>query len=930
MRIYELAKELGINKKDLVAKVRNLGFPVSNFMSAIDPDAAPRIRAHVERERQANVEQVQVSKAVFRRRRKDRAPAEALHAGGADATRPDAAAESAPPVAPDPRDEMDAAARFKLALEESLRQHLERTPQKDESVKLSGTVRRRTPKKRGAAKPAFVETPLSAIAPSPGQEPDGEVATPAPPVAASAEPVAAEPTAPVAAPVTPEVEVAPAVVAEPASPPVEAPQPAPVAEAPAPPKPEPAAKPVAAKAPATPAPPRPAPKRPARSSSPDAAVVVAIPDQQERDRRLGLTGPRRRGARRGAKTTITRKDLYRSSGGFGGWRRGGKKKATKSGGAKTAITVPSEHKRVIRIDDSITVSELAQRMGIKAAELIRALLKMGTMVSITQSLDVDTATLVATEFGYDIKNVAFQEDDVLEDDPDAEEDLVARAPIVTMMGHVDHGKTSLLDKIREAKVAAGEAGGITQHIGAYTAIDDGAKIVFLDTPGHEAFTSMRARGAQATDIVVLVVAANDGVMPQTVEAINHSKDAGVAIIVALNKMDLPGANPDRVRTALAEHELITEEWGGETQVVPVSAKTGEGIDDLMEAIRLQAEMLELRANPTRRAKGVILESRLSTGRGVVATGLVQSGTIKVGDIVVAGTSHGRVRAMNDDRGKRIKSAGPATPVEIVGLNEIPSAGDLFNVVADDKAARAVVEHRQSQQRRSAPTGGAINRDLAALLGAKEIKEVKVIIKADVHGSAEALREALLKLSTDDVKVTVIHTGVGGVTESDVVLASAAVGRDESTEVLIIAFNVRAKPKVMDSANSHGVRINAYTVIYDALEETKALMAGMLAPTIRENYLGRAEVRETFNIPKVGTVAGCMIIDGRIKRGARVRLLRNEVIVWEGHLGSLRRFKDDVKDVAQGFECGIGLEGYNDIHLGDIIEGFEMEEVAAEL
>ena len=922
MRIYELAKELGFNKKDLVAKVRNLGFPVSNFMSAIDPEAVPRIRAHIERERQANIEQVQVSKAVFRRRRKDRGPVEAPRTGAVDNLVPlDTSADVAVPAAQDPRDEVDAAARFKLALEESLRQHLERAPHKEESTKVASNVIRRPSKKRGPAKPTFVETPLSAVAPSDGEAPLVTPATEEP--ADQTAPAVVVADAPLAADV-PEVApaAAPAVVQAPVDADPVAAAPRPAADEPevvAPSKNQPRT------SPTTPG----AVRRPPRPSTANAAVVVAIPDQEERERRLGLTGPGRRGARRGAKTTITRKDLYRSSAGFGGWRRGGKKKVTKSGGGKTAITVPSEHKRLIRIDESITVSELAQRMGIKAAELIRALMKMGTMVSITQSLDVDTATLVAAEFGYDIKNVAFQEEDVLEEDQDGDEALVPRAPIVTMMGHVDHGKTSLLDKVRETKVAAGEAGGITQHIGAYTAWDDGARIVFLDTPGHEAFTSMRARGAQATDIVVLVVAANDGVMPQTIEAINHSKDAGVAIIIALNKMDLPGANPDRVRKELADHDLLPEDWGGDTQMVEVSAKTGEGIDELMAAIRLQAELLELKANPDRRAKGVVLESSLSTGRGVVATALVRTGTVKVGDTVVAGTTYGRVRALSDDRGKRIKSAGPATPVEIVGLNEIPSAGDIFNVVADDKAARALAEHRMGQQRRVAPAG-SVNRDLAAFLGAKEIKEVKVIIKADVHGSAEALREALLKLSTDSVKVTVIHNGVGGVTESDVVLASAAVGRDESTDVVIIAFNVRAKPKTLELAANQAVRVKTYTVIYDALEETRALMAGMLAPTIREQYLGRAEVRETFTIPKVGTVAGCMIIDGRIKRGARVRLLRNEVIVWEGHLGSLRRFKDDVREVNQGFECGLGLEGYNDIHLQDIIEGFEMEEVATEL
>ncbi len=914
MRIYELAKDLGINKKELVAKVRNLGFPVKNHMSVIDPESIARIRAHVERERQASIEQVQVSRAVFRRRRKKRPegelpPPRPEQRFGDDTLQGEAPPAASPPMGQDK--EMDDNDRFKAALEEQLRRHLERSksaPKTEEGTSFAKkSVTLRTPKKKGPMGPPMVETPLAQLRDE---------------VQAARQQEEQRPPEPVEEPRAPEVEAEP-----PARP--EEPTPPPAKEEPVTAEPE------------SKEPERDQgkdrqrkkaqqqrPPRRQRETRTQSAVVVAIPDQQERDRRLGLT-PKR--GKKG-KTTITKHDLYMRGAGShkSGWRRSGKKKAVKGGGAKPNITVPGEHKRIIRIEDSITVSELAQRMGIKAGDLLRTLIKLGMMVTINQSLDVDTATLVASEFGYDIKNVAFQEDQVLEQEEDREEDLVPRAPVVTMMGHVDHGKTSLLDKIRQTKVAAGEAGGITQHIGAYNVYLDDTRIVFLDTPGHEAFTSMRARGAQATDIVVLVVAANDGVMPQTIEAINHSKDAGVAIVVAINKIDVPGTNPDRIRQALTEYGLVPEEWGGDTMMVDVSAKTGEGLDELLDAIKLQAEMLELKANPKRKGTGVVLESRLETGRGAVATILVQNGTIKIGDVVVAGIAYGKVRALTDERGKRVKKAGPATPVELIGLNDVPSAGDLFHVVKDEKAARALVEHRLSQHRRNTMPASVAARDLSSLFGNKDLKEVKIIIKADVHGSVEAVREALLKLGTDEVKVSVIHQGVGGVTESDVMLASAAVGRRDDTEVIIVAFNVRAKPKVLDLAANQHVRIKTYTVIYDAIEEIKALMAGMLAPTVKEKYLGRAEVREIFNIPKVGTVAGCMVIDGKIRRASLVRLLRNEVIVWEGKLASLKRFKDDVREVNQGFECGLTLEGYNDIHLGDVVEAYEMEEVAASL
>ena len=914
MRIYELASELGISKKDLVAKVRTLGFPINNFMSVVDPDSISRIRSCVERERQASIEKVQVNRSVFRRRRKDRRPLEGEHH---DPLTPELQ-QLASDFAVSSSTGEDAAERFKLALEESLRQHLERSQTAAQGEPpppiLSSTPRRQVAVQRNKVQAFHVEEPILTAS-------DSSLG-----VAAAASQTRLEDPAPddgheVAAPHLPRFEPVSASGAK-------------AAEAVVANEQQPSAQERQDRVDLARNLPRPGPRvaRPSERSSPaQGAVVVAIPDQQERDRRLGLIQQGQRRGKKG-KTTITRQDLYRSSKGFGGGRRAGKKKVAKRGaGSRTAITTPSEHKRLIRIDESITVSDLAQRMGLKAGELIRSLLEMGLMVSITQSLDVDTATLVATEFGYDIKNVAFQETQVLEDIDDDEEDLVLRAPVVTMMGHVDHGKTSLLDKIRQTRVAEREAGGITQHIGAYDVVlGEGSRIVFLDTPGHEAFTAMRARGAQATDIVVLVVAANDGVMPQTIEAINHSKDAGVPIIVAINKVDMPGTNPDRIRQALAEHSLLPDDWGGDTIMVNVSARTGEGIEDLLEGIRLHAELMELKANPKRRGRGVVLEARLETGRGAVATILVQNGSVEVGDVVVAGICYGKVRAMADDLGGRVKQAGPATPVEVVGLNEVPTAGDPIHVVTDEKSARSLVEHRAGQQRRTTTMPSIAGLDLAALLGAKTIKDLKVIIKADVRGSVEAVREALQKLSTDEVKLSVIHEGVGGVRESDVMLASATIGKSEGTEMLVLAFNLRPQPRVLDLAASHGVNIKTYTVIYDAVDDVKAMMSGMLAPTTREKYLGRAEVRETFSIPKVGTIAGCKVQDGRIRRGTRVRLLRSEIIVWEGRLASLKRFKDDVREVNQGFECGIGLESFNDIHLQDIIEAYEMEEVAAEI
>jgi len=598
---------------------------------------------------------------------------------------------------------------------------------------------------------------------------------------------------------------------------------------------------------------------------------------------------------------------------------------------KTEVTVSKAIKRIIRITDTITVGELAKRMGVKANDLIRELMRQGTMVTINHPLDFDTAAILASEFNYEVENVAFDEETILEHaglpegEKETPEDMKVRPPVVTIMGHVDHGKTSLLDAIRTTNVTAGEAGGITQHIGAYDVEIKGQKICFLDTPGHEAFTSMRARGAKATDIVVLVVAADDGVMPQTREAISHSKAAGVPIIVAVNKIDKPDANADRVRQELTEFELVPEEWGGETIFVEVSAKQKLNLDRLLEMILLQAEVLELKANPNKRAKGIVVEARLDKGRGPVATVLVQEGTLKIGDPIVTGVHYGRVRTMTDDRGNALSEAGPSVPVEVTGLAGVPEAGDKFHAVEDEKAARDVAQHRQQKIREVelAKTSKISLEQLYARIQEGEAKELKVIIKGDVQGSVEAVKESLLKLSTDACKLVVIHTGVGGIIESDVTLASAS-------DAIVIGFNVRPEPKAASLAETEGVDIRLYNIIYDAVSDVRDAMEGLLAPTLKEKHLGRAEVRETFSVSKIGTIAGCYVLDGKIVRNAQVRLVRDSVVIWEGKLSSLKRFKDDVREVATGYECGIGLENYNDIKNGDVIEAFEMEEVKTTL
>jgi translation initiation factor IF-2 len=583
--------------------------------------------------------------------------------------------------------------------------------------------------------------------------------------------------------------------------------------------------------------------------------------------------------------------------------------------------------RDVIVPEAITVQELANRMAERGGDVIKALMKMGVMATINQTIDADTAELVISEFGHRMRRVSASDVEVgVEGSEDAPEHMVSRPPVVTIMGHVDHGKTSLLDAIRQADVAAHEAGGITQHIGAYqVTVPSGKKITFIDTPGHAAFTEMRARGANVTDIVVLVVAGDDGIMPQTIEAIRHAKAAEVPILVAINKMDKPDASAQRVRQELLNHELVVEEMGGDVLTVEVSAKTKMNLDKLEETLLLQAEILDLKANPDRMAQGAVIEAKLERGRGAVATLLVQKGTLHVGDIFVAGTEWGRVRAMLDDRGANIDNAGPATPVEVLGLQGTPLAGDVFSVVDSEARAREITEFRQHQLRQKQAVAGARGtlEEMFSKIATGEARELPVVIKADVQGSVEAIVNSLKSLSTDEVAAKILHSGVGGINEADVTLARASGG-------MIIGFNVRANPQARDLAKRDQVDIRYYSIIYNVVDDVKAALSGMLKPTLREQFLGNAEIREVFQITKSGKVAGCMVTEGTVKRGAKVRLLRDNVVIHEGSLKTLKRFKDEVREVKEGFECGMAFENYENIQKGDIIECFEMEEVARQL
>ncbi|HZZ86621.1 MAG TPA: translation initiation factor IF-2 [Anaeromyxobacteraceae bacterium] len=604
--------------------------------------------------------------------------------------------------------------------------------------------------------------------------------------------------------------------------------------------------------------------------------------------------------------------------------RGKKKKSTKKG-AKTLVTERAEHKKVIRVEESISVSALSQMMGVKAADLIRKLMQLGKMATINQLIDADTAALLATDFGFTVEKKGFEVEEFIPEVEVDESKLVNRPPVVTVMGHVDHGKTSLLDAIRQADVAAGEAGGITQHIGAYSVQTARGPITFLDTPGHEAFTAMRERGAKVTDLVVLVVAADDGVMPQTAEAIKHAQAAGVTILVAINKIDKPGATPERVMQQLTEYQLVPEQWGGQTIMLPVSARTKQGVPELLDYIALQAEVLDLKSNPETLAAGHVIEAKLEKGRGPVATVLVEEGTLKVGDAIVTGIHYGRVRAMMNERGEQVKEVPPGYPVEVLGLSGVPTAGDEFNIVEDEKSAKEVAEHRaeKARQKELGSVKRATLEDLFAKSKPGGQKELNVVVKADVQGSAEAVSQALKKLAGKKVGVKILSSAVGAITESDVLTAAAG-------NAVIVGFNTKPETKVEQIASQQGVKILMFSIIYEAVDAVRTEMEDLLEPIIKEKPLGKAEVRQLFSIPKAGTIAGSSVTDGVIKRSAHVRIVRERKVVFSGKIATLRRFKDDAKEVAQGFECGIGIEGFTDLKPGDVIDAYELEEIRQSL
>jgi translation initiation factor IF-2 len=913
VRIYEVAKELGMEQKALVTLVQSMGFAdVRNHMSSVEPELVERVRRHIEKQKSSSIVEERIRPTVVKRR-----------AVG----RPDKSEAPPPPEAP---------------------------------ASLQVPVSRPSVRSAAPSMPAPEPVSVASEAPPPSpREPAGESAPPMEPVAAAPSVPEARPSSPRPPPArksVPAVELqrptddvgAPAVFSPPEPVPSVPPrEPAPPSAAPEPP--------VVPAAAATPEPPPPPAAEPAapparspRPSSPPRTGIETwagrpgVPMPVPAQRSAGAPVPRRvqydpRAAT--APGTAPRRDM-RSGGSMPGrpmGRPGGVGMRRGPGGApmqrRPAAAVSTQemsaHKKVIKIEEKISLQTLASRMSLKATEVLLKLLSLGmTGVNINSTLDADTAKLLASEFGWDVEDVAVTEEEAIQearktDDPN-DETRESRPPIVTVMGHVDHGKTSLLDKIRAADVAAGEAGGITQHIGAYRVQTPKGMITFLDTPGHEAFTQMRARGAQVTDIVILVVAADDGVMPQTKEAAAHAKSANVPIIVAVNKVDKPGAEPERVKRELVELGLQPEEWGGETIFCEVSAKTGAGVDHLLEMISLQAEILELKASPQLAATGTVIEALLDRGKGAVARVLVTDGTLHVGDIMIAGPAWGKVRAMTDEHGQNVTEAGPSTPVELLGLADVPNAGDPLHIVKDAKRAQEIAETRKSKVRNLVPASAKVSlEDLAKRMAEADQLELRLVIKADVQGSVEAVADALAKLSTEKVRVAIIHAGVGAITEGDVNLAVAS-------KAIVIGFGVRPAGKAAGLAESEGVQIRLYNIIYNAVDDVRKAMAGLLAPTLVEKALGKAEVRQVFKVGKVGAIAGCMVTGGSIKRSGKARLMREGVQIWEGKVGGLRRFKDDVSTVAEGMECGIMLDGYADLKEADIIECYEIEEVAATL
>jgi translation initiation factor IF-2 len=908
MRLYELAKEMGVQNKDLVAKARTLGIEVKNHMSTLEPDDIQRVRRAIDKEKQDSTVTERLSSTVLRRRNRAGVGAESAPAAGGRAE----AHEEAPALSREEirrrAQEEAAQTRAELAAEEArarAAEEAQRRAEQEARAKAAEEAQRRAEQE---ARASALEEARAKAAEAEARRAAASNEAPAAPVeTATTDEAAATPARP-RTQFEEELERARAAGAAKRA-----------AEAAA----KAAAAPVAAEA-----------QQPSAPGRPAVGSIIELPLPRIQITERGPKPPPGRGA---VPTTMPGAGQVR--GRFAESQRPGARRQDSPGGMgrkkplppgkkakSTQITTPADHKRVIKMEETIAVSELAHQMGVKATEVLKKLWSMGMLgVNINHAIDYETAALLASEFGFEVQSVAFQETAALGETPDLPEDLILRAPVVTVMGHVDHGKTSLLDVIRHSDVAAGEAGGITQHIGAYRVTTPQGDVVFLDTPGHAAFTAMRARGAQATDIVILVCAADDGVMPQTTEALNHAKEAKVPIIVAVTKIDKPQANPDRVRQQLAEQQLIPEEWGGETMYVNVSAYTKTGIDKLLEAIQLQAELLELKANPKKPAKGVVIEAKLDRNRGPMATVLVQDGTLNVGDIVVSGEAMGKVRALLNDKGASVTMAGPSTPVELLGLDTVPEAGDQVNVVAEEKMAKTIVDNRRDQRRKKelGSTSKVSLENILEKIQEGQVKELKIILKTDVQGSSEALKEALGKLTTDKVKVNVIQAGVGGITETDVHLAKAG-------GAIIIGFHVRPAGKASSLAEQEGVDIKLYDIIYEAIDDVKKAMVGLLAPVSREKPVGKVEIRQTFSIPKIGTVAGCFVTEGKVTRSSQVRLIRDSVQIYTGKLGSLKRFKDDVREVVAGYECGLTVDGYQDIKPGDILEAYEIVEEAPTL
>ncbi|BCG48073.1 Translation initiation factor 2 [Citrifermentans bremense] len=977
-RVYELAQQMGIDNKELMARLADAGVSVKNHMAVLEDSDIKALSAPAQTpHKEVSQEEVRVKPTLIRRRAKAVEP----EVAAAEAA-PAPVQEEAPVKAEPEKVEAETAEAPKPRPEPVRARIIEAAPVPKPAAAPAEAAKpekeKAAPQAPAAAAPKSAEAP-----PAPAAEAAPAAQAPAPAEAPAAKPEAPAPAAPAAPVAATPAEAQPTAKAEEPEPekatptrarilgrveiPIPAQRPAERREyqrtapgerpAPRPGMPRGVERPGTERPAPRPGGPRPAgaPGRPGerpttgrpggptggRPDRPAPLAPIDAPPLLGDDRRKGRkpapaggtdyakNGKKGAPAAAGKGKKETFKDILdkRERVFEPGPRSKGKKGKYEKVqiGKKTEITVPKAIKRIIKISESITVGELAKRMGIKATDLIRALMKLGVMATINHPLDFDTATLLATDFGYEIENVALDVDEILEAEPDAPESLLKRPPVVTIMGHVDHGKTSLLDAIREANVIAGEAGGITQHIGAYDVELNGRKITFLDTPGHEAFTAMRARGAKVTDIVILVVAADDGVMPQTREAVNHSKAAGVPIIVAINKIDKPEASPGKVKQELMEFGLVSEEWGGETIFVEVSAKKRINLESLLEMVLLQADVLELKANPDKPARGTIVEAKLDKGRGPVATVLVQEGTLKSGDYFVAGVHYGRVRAMQNDRGDKVLAAGPAMPVEVIGFNGVPDAGDIFVAMGDEKQAKEIANHRQMKLRETelAKHSKLSLEQLYEKIQKGEVKDLNTIVKGDVQGSVEAVAESLRKLTTDAIRLNVLHASVGAITETDVNLASAS-------NAIILGFNVRPEVKAAALAEKEGVDVRLYNIIYDAVDDIKKAMEGLLEPTFKEKYLGRAEIREVFSVPKAGMVAGSYVTDGKIVRNAQVRLLRDNMVVYEGKLGSLRRFKDDVKEVATGYECGMSLENYNDLKIGDIFECFEMEKVAGKL